>query len=107
MEFEKKSSEIPIQTKSMPSEIPSWVKNNAKWWSEDSIDDNAFVQGIQYLIKEKIMSVESKSQSSAEAKEIPSWVKNNAKWWADGSIDEGSFVTGIEFLVKEGIIQVN
>jgi len=65
------------------------------------------VQGIQYLIKEKIMSVESKSQSSAEAKEIPSWVKNNAKWWADGSIDEGSFVTGIEFLVKEGIIQVN
>jgi len=107
MEFEKKSSEIPIQAKSIPSEIPSWVKNNAKWWSEDSIDDNAFVQGIQYLIKEKIMSVESKSQSSAEAKEIPSWVKNNAKWWADGSIDEGSFVTGIEFLVKEGIIQVN
>jgi hypothetical protein len=87
--------------------VPNWVKNNAKWWGEDSIDDGAFVQGIQYLIKEKIMNVESTSQSSAEAKEIPSWVKNNAKWWADGSIDEGSFVAGIEYLVKEGIISVD
>ena len=69
--------------------------------------DDAFTQGIQFLIKEKIVDVESISQSSTEAKEIPTWVKNNAKWWADGSIDEGSFVTGIEFLIKEGIISVN
>jgi hypothetical protein len=87
--------------------IPSWVKNNAKWWAEGQIGDDAFTQGIQFLIKEKIMNVESTSQSSAELKKIPSWVKNNAKWWADGSIDEGSFVAGIEFLVKEGIILVN
>ena len=69
--------------------------------------DDAFTQGIQFLIKEKIVDVESISQSSTEAKEIPTWVKNNVKWWADGSIDEGSFVTGIEFLIKEGIISVN
>ena len=86
--------------------IPTWVKNNAKWWSEDSINDGAFVQGIQYLIKEKIMNVESTSQGTTESKNIPSWIKNNAGWWADGSIDEDSFITGIEFLVKEGIIIV-
>jgi len=62
---------------------------------------------LQFLIKEKIMNVESKSLKSTEAKEIPSWIKNNAGWWADGSIDEGSFISGIEFLVKEGIIKVN
>jgi hypothetical protein len=87
--------------------VPNWIKNNAEWWAEGAIDDSAFTQGLQFLIKEKVMKVESTSQSSAESKKIPSWVKNNAKWWADGSIDEGSFVAGIEFLVKEGIIQVN
>ena len=87
--------------------VPNWIKSNAEWWAEGAIDDSAFTQGIQFLIKEKIMNVESKSQSSAESKEIPSWIKNNAKWWADGSIDEGSFLAGIEYLVKEGIVKVN
>jgi hypothetical protein len=39
------------------SKIPSWIKNNAGWWKEGSIDDNSFVQGIQYLIKEGIMKI--------------------------------------------------
>ena len=38
-------------------DIPSWIKNNAKWWSEGSIGDNDFVQGIQYLITHGIMKV--------------------------------------------------
>ena len=37
--------------------IPSWVKNNAGWWAEGQIDDNAFVSGIQYLIKVGIIVV--------------------------------------------------
>jgi hypothetical protein len=88
-------------------QVPVWIKNNAKWWADGSIDDSSFTQGLQYLIKEKIMNVESKSQKSGETTEIPSWIKNNAKWWADGSIDESSFISGIEYLVKEGIISVN
>ena len=98
---------IPGSEQVKKEKVPTWVKNNAKWWADGQIDDDAFTQGIQFLIKEKIVDVESISQSSTEAKEIPTWVKNNAKWWADGSIDEGSFVTGIEFLIKEGIISVN
>ena len=37
--------------------VPDWVKNNAGWWAEDQIDDSAFVQGIQYLIREGIIVV--------------------------------------------------
>ena len=37
--------------------IPTWIKNNAGWWATDQIDDEAFVQGIQYLIQEGIMAV--------------------------------------------------
>ena len=41
------------------AEIPAWIKNNAAWWAEGSIDDTSFVQGIQYLIKEGIMKISS------------------------------------------------
>ena len=37
--------------------VPEWVKNNAGWWSEGLIDDTAFLQGIQFLIKEGIMII--------------------------------------------------
>jgi len=37
--------------------IPDWIKNNAGWWAEGQIDDNAFVSGIQYLIKVGIIVV--------------------------------------------------
>ena len=37
--------------------IPEWIKNNAGWWADGSIDDNSFVQGIQFMIKEGLMSV--------------------------------------------------
>ena len=38
-------------------QIPSWVKNNAKWWAEGLISDEDYVQGIEYLIKEGIIRV--------------------------------------------------
>ena len=37
--------------------IPDWVKNNAGWWAEGQIDDNSFVQGIQFMIKEGLMKI--------------------------------------------------
>jgi hypothetical protein len=47
-----------IQTPS-PTAIPEWIKNNAGWWANGDIDDNSFVQGIQFLIKEGIMKITS------------------------------------------------
>ena len=43
--------EIPVQ------KIPDWIKNNAGWWANGDIDDDSFVQGIQFLIKEGIMKI--------------------------------------------------
>ena len=87
--------------------IPDWIKNNAGWWAADQIDDSAFVQGIQYLIKEGIMFIPAAEASeSTGSQEIPAWIKNNAGWWADGQIDDSSFLQGIQYLVKVGIIKV-
>ena len=89
------------------AEVPTWVKNNAGWWAEGSIDDGSFVQGIQFLIKEGIMSIPPTAQgASTGSNEIPTWVKNNAGWWAEGSIDDDSFVQGIQFLIKEGVMKI-
>ena len=86
--------------------VPSWIKNNAGWWADGSIDDDSFVQGIQFLIKEKIIDVDS-SVSSQNDDQIPVWIKNNAGWWADGQISESDFLSGIKHLVKTGIISIS
>ena len=41
------------------AKIPDWVKSNAGWWADGSIDDNSFVGGIQFLIEEGIMRISS------------------------------------------------
>ena len=99
------SSFIPTPSQSVS--IPEWVKNNAKWWSEGGIDDNTFATGIEFMIKQGIISVPS-TQSGAQNADatIPDWVRNNAAWWADGQIDDNTFASGLQFLIKEGIISV-
>jgi len=90
-----------------PKIIPKWVKTNAKWWANGSIDDESFVQGLQYLIKEKIIDIPKLPYpSSWMDKNVPSWVKNTASWWADDLIHEDDFVKGIKYLAEKGIIQV-
>ncbi len=44
---------------SQDNNIPDWVKNNAGWWAAGDIDDNSFVQGIQFMIKEGLMKISS------------------------------------------------
>ena len=85
-----------------------WIKNNAGWWANGDIDDESFVQGIQFLIKEGIMKIPQIAQGSAgSTNAIPDWIKNNAGWWANGDIDDESFVQGIQFLIKEGIMKIS
>ena len=88
-------------------EIPGWIKNNAEWWAAGQIDDNAFVQGIQYLIKEGIITIPPTDQGFGPgSNEIPGWIKNNAEWWAAGQIDDNAFVQGIQYLIKVGIMKI-
>ncbi len=89
------------------NKIPEWVKNNAGWWADDQIDQESFVSGIQYLIKEKIIPIVGKTETTNTSEEIPEWVKNNAGWWAEGIISEDDFINGIKYLVEKGIVQIS
>ncbi len=97
-----------VESVSQDSKIPDWIKNNAGWWADGQIDDNSFVEGIQFLIKEGFMNIPITEQGSvSQDSKIPDWIKNNAGWWADGQIDDNSFVEGIQFLIKEGFMKLS
>jgi hypothetical protein len=89
-------------------QLPNWVRGNAEWWAQGAIGDSEFVSGIQYLIKEGIMTIPEtvKSTTTDGSHEIPAWIKNNADWWSQGMISDDDFVKGIQFLVENGIITV-
>jgi len=40
--------------------VPTWIKNNAEWWSEDLIGDTDFINGIEYLIKIQVITIDNK-----------------------------------------------
>ena len=86
--------------------VPSWIKNNAGWWSSDAISDDEFIGGIEHLIKEEIIIIPQYQSSIKSEKTIPSWIKNTANWWSDDLISDDEFVSALEFLVKQGIIRV-
>jgi hypothetical protein len=84
--------------------IPIWVKNNAGWWSEQQIDDQDFVAGIQYMINHGIITIQNTEIVSASETKIPYWIKNNAGWWATHQISDDDFVKAMEWLVSNGVV---
>jgi len=53
---------IPLShTAQAQSLVPNWIKNNAAWWAEGSVDDATFLNGIEFLIENKIINVSSES----------------------------------------------
>jgi hypothetical protein len=94
---------VPINAE---TKIPNWVRNNAKLWNQDQISDSEFVQGLQYMIENKIIILPSGSVTNQNNK-IPSWIKNNAGLWSSGAISDDEFVSGIQYLVSSGIIVIS
>ena len=92
----------------LPNEIsiPDWIRNNALWWSQEKIDDDTFIQGIEHMIQNEIILIPQTHQETFESQGIPDWIRNNAAWWADGQIDDETFVRGLEFMIKSGILSV-
>ena len=39
-------------------QIPEWVKDNVKWWSENQIEDESFLNALKFLIENNIITVE-------------------------------------------------
>jgi hypothetical protein len=46
-----------VSASATDSSILEWVKNNVKWWSEDSISEADYVTSLEYLINNGIIKV--------------------------------------------------
>ncbi|MFQ5781567.1 MAG: phosphate/phosphite/phosphonate ABC transporter substrate-binding protein [Nitrosopumilus sp.] len=55
---------IPLtQNVQAESLVPEWIKTNAGWWSEGTVDDTTFLNGITYLLENDIIDVSSESNN--------------------------------------------
>ena len=50
-------SSLFLTASATDSDIPDWIKNNAKWWSEGSINDADYVKSLEYLMRHGIIDV--------------------------------------------------
>ena len=71
--------------------IPSWIKNNAGWWAENSISDSDFLYGIKFLVENNIIQFQSDvdyEKSKNIEKHLLDWdtIVNDSKYAYDGSI---------------------
>ena len=70
IQFLIKSNIIIVDTENLPkdiysglvtgkpsSEIPTWIKNSARWWAEGKITNNDFLDGVKYLVEHGIIKV--------------------------------------------------
>ena len=87
--------------------IPNWVKNTAGWWADGQIDDSAFLQAIEFLINEDIVTVQIPVVESEVVEGVPGWVKNTAGWWGEDKIHDVAFVGAIKYLIGQGIMTVD
>ena len=104
------TTSIPIiiheNKKNNLSLIPDWIRDDMLLWSEEKIVDTKFINVINYLIENRIITINQNESEILEIKKIPSWIKTTAGWWADGTIDDKTFVNGLEFLVQKSIIPI-
>ena len=103
---EDTSDSFEIPETSTEVKIPSWIKDVAKFWCSDEINDKNFLSAIQYLIENDVIIVPETSLVEGYAQKIPSWIKSNACWWSQDQISDQSFASGLEFLIENGIIRV-
>ena len=98
-----------IITENCNSKVPSWVKNNAEWWAEGKIDEDSFLKGMEFLIKEGIMEIPPNTTlnpplSSSSTQKTPDWIKTTVEWWAHDVITDDAFLECMQFLVTNKII---
>lgn len=87
--------------------IPSWVKSSAKFWADGDVDDASFLAGIEFMIKEGIISLPAGAQQQEGGDgAIPGWFRTSAGWWADGDTSDEEFASGLQYLITNGIISV-
>ncbi len=88
------------------SEIPPWVKSNAKWWAKGISPKNSIETSIEYMINNGIIPLQDQG-SKISIQSVPEWVKVSALLWSEGLVSDKEFIDSTTYLIKRGIILIN
>lgn len=86
--------------------IPHWIKHNALWWSQGEISDDDFVNGIRWLVENKIIPVEDLVTEFSNQYQSDS-VKKIAYVWSQNKTSDTEFIHGVEYMIKNGMMKLN
>lgn len=92
-------------TLSKTQHIQHWIKNNAKLWKNNEINDNEFISGIQFLIKKGYMVIPVSETSKINPGIVPLWIKNTLTGWSDGTSSDDEFISSMSYLASHRVIQ--
>lgn len=87
------------------TEIPFWVKDNARKWHDGTINNVEFSKDIQYLISSGLVNSNGQVKPTDSFEYIPSWVREVAGWWSQGLVSDNEYVNSIQFLLDQKIIK--
>jgi len=99
-------------------QMPSWFKNNAKWWKEGRISDTEILNAIENLLNHGVIKLDSEKIKSDKASQesspsslpytedigIPSYVKDIFVFWEEGLVSDSDVSNAIKYLIEEKII---
>ncbi|MGH7884074.1 MAG: hypothetical protein ACRENO_00105 [Thermodesulfobacteriota bacterium] len=94
--------------------IPSWFKNNAKWWKEGRISDNEILNAIENLLDQGVIKLDSKKIKSDSSSDdlpyrddtrIPGYVKQIFVLWEESTVSDTEVSNALKFLIEAGIIK--
>ncbi len=88
------------------SEIPPWVKSNAKWWAKGISPKNSIETSFEYMINNGIIPLQGQG-SKISIQSVPEWVKVSALLWSEGLVSDKEFIDSTSYLIKRGIILIN
>ena len=86
--------------------VPQWIKHDALWWAQGEISDDDFINGMRWLVENRILPVTDLVEEF-DVQSVPDSVKKIAYAWSQNGISDSEFIRGVEYLIKNGIIELN
>ena len=70
---------MPNSSAQEDTQIPGWIKDVAGWWADDQISEKEFLNGIEYLINNNIITLhfvpchDVQNETGWTSQSVPNW----------------------------------
>ncbi|WP_420544508.1 PQQ-dependent sugar dehydrogenase [Nitrosopumilus sp.] len=91
------------------SNIPSWFKQTAKWWSMKHISDQTFSTAIEFLLEKNVITISSDivAYDKISESELPSWLRENTGNWSQNNLSDDEFSKNIMWMIENQFIKID